>query len=103
MDKAVASIGIILVVIGVVGEWRFGAKLEDAHNAIHKYDVRKLTEADQKAGDASTSANNRTTVKQRKLKTETDKLTGRLGEAAKQLGQLEGDIRAQNPRWRTNR
>jgi hypothetical protein len=54
--KALGRIGIVLVVVGVVGEWRYGSQLEDGHNAVHEYDVRKLTEADQKAGAAKDSA-----------------------------------------------
>lgn len=49
-------IGLILVVAGVVGEWIYGARLEDAHNAVHKYDMAKLTEAERQAGDAKMSA-----------------------------------------------
>jgi hypothetical protein len=51
--KRLLRIGLIIVVIGVVGEWRCGAKLEDAHNAIHEYDVAKLTAAEKAAGDAA--------------------------------------------------
>jgi hypothetical protein len=47
---------LILVVIGVVGEWRCGAKLEDAHNAIHDLDNAQLTAAQIEAGDAAASA-----------------------------------------------
>jgi hypothetical protein len=54
--KRFLRLGLITVVIGVVGEWRCGDKLEDAHNAIHEYDLAKLTAADEKAGDAATSA-----------------------------------------------
>jgi hypothetical protein len=54
--KRFTRIGLIVVVVGVVAEWRCGAKLEDAHNAVHEYDLAKLTEADQKAGDAAKSA-----------------------------------------------
>jgi hypothetical protein len=54
--KRFTRIGLIVVVAGVVAEWRCGAKLEDAHNAVHEYDLAKLTEADQKAGDAAVSA-----------------------------------------------
>jgi hypothetical protein len=54
--KRTLRIGLLLVVAGVVGEWRCGAKLEDAHNAVHQYDIAKLTAADQKAGEAETSA-----------------------------------------------
>jgi hypothetical protein len=54
--KRFTRIGLIVVVVGVVAEWRCGAKLEDAHNAVHEYDLVKLTEADQKAGEAATSA-----------------------------------------------
>jgi hypothetical protein len=54
--KRFTRIGLIVVVVGVVAEWRCGAKLEDAHNAVHEYDLAKLTEADQKAGAAAKSA-----------------------------------------------
>ena len=54
--KRILRVGLILVVVGVVGEWRCGAKLEDAHNAVHTYDLEKIREADEKAGDAATSA-----------------------------------------------
>jgi hypothetical protein len=50
-------IGTILVVFGVLGEGWYGIKLEDAHNAVHEYDLAKLTTADEKAGDAAQSAN----------------------------------------------
>lgn len=49
-------VGLIIVVIGVVAEWRCGAKLEDAHDDVHEYDLAKLIEANQKAGEAATSA-----------------------------------------------
>jgi hypothetical protein len=32
--KRLTRIGLIVVVIGVTGEWRYGNKLEDAHNAV---------------------------------------------------------------------
>ena len=54
--KRILRVGLLLVVIGVVGEFRCGAKLEDAHNAIHEYDLGKIAEADTKAGDAAKSA-----------------------------------------------
>jgi hypothetical protein len=54
--KRSTRIGLIVVVLGVVAEWRCGDKLEDAHNAVHEYDLAKLTEADQKAGNAAKSA-----------------------------------------------
>jgi hypothetical protein len=54
--KVLARIGLILVVVGVVAEWRYGAELEDAQNGVHEYDLAKLTEANQKAGDAAVSA-----------------------------------------------
>jgi hypothetical protein len=54
--KWCGRVGIIMVVAGVVGEWRYGAKLEDAHDAVQKYDLAKLTAADEKAGKAEDSA-----------------------------------------------
>ena len=54
--KRFGRLGLILVVIGVVGEWRYGAKLEDAQNALHKLDIAELTAAEREAGDAAKSA-----------------------------------------------
>jgi hypothetical protein len=54
--KRTLRLGLLFVVAGVVGEWRCGAELEHAHDAVHKYDLAKLTEADQKAGKAADSA-----------------------------------------------
>ena len=54
--KVCAGIGLIFVVLGLVGEWRYTAKLEYANGNVHKYDVGKIFEADKHAGDAKTSA-----------------------------------------------
>ncbi|MGC2326771.1 MAG: hypothetical protein WA604_08665, partial [Candidatus Sulfotelmatobacter sp.] len=43
--KLLLRIGIILVVGGVVGEFRYGTKLEDAHDAVHLYDLRQIAAA----------------------------------------------------------
>lgn len=47
--KRFTRIGLIVVVVGVIAEWRCGTKLEDAHNAVHEYDLAKLTAAGEKA------------------------------------------------------
>jgi hypothetical protein len=44
--KTILFIGLIGVVGGVVAEWRYGTKLEDAHDAVHLYDLGKLTAAE---------------------------------------------------------
>jgi hypothetical protein len=54
--KALLFIGLLGVVGGVVAEWQYGTKLEDAHNAVHRYDLGKITAADEKAGNAEKSA-----------------------------------------------
>jgi len=54
--KRLLRVGLIIVVLGVVAEWRCGAKLEDAHDAIHQHDLEKIAAADEKAGDAKDSA-----------------------------------------------
>jgi hypothetical protein len=54
--KTLLFIGLLAVVGGIVAEWRYGIKLEDAHNAVHTYDLGKIREADEKAGNAATSA-----------------------------------------------
>jgi hypothetical protein len=54
--KVVGRIGLIAVVIGVVGEWRCGAKLEDAHNAVHGLDMAALTGTQLEAGEANLQA-----------------------------------------------
>ncbi len=45
--KRLLRVGLIIVVIGVVAEWRCGTKLEDAHNAIHQHDLEKIAAADE--------------------------------------------------------
>jgi hypothetical protein len=54
--RLILRVGLILVVIGVVGEWRYGADLEDAHDAVHTCDLDKIKEANEKAADAANSA-----------------------------------------------
>lgn len=97
--KRFTRIGLILVVVGVVAEWRCGAKLEDAHNAVHEYDLAKLTEADQKARSAAESAKTAHDEADA-VKKETDALTLRLEAASRQLTDLEQDTLALSPRWR---
>jgi hypothetical protein len=65
-----------------LGEYEYGTKLEDAHNDMHEYDVRKLTEADEKAGNAAVSAKNAREQADR-TKDESDDVT----EQAKALSQ----------------
>jgi hypothetical protein len=97
--KRTLRLGLLLVVAGVVGEWRCGAELEHAHDAVHKYDLAKLTEADQKAGKAADSAK---TAHDEVVAVgkEADAIDKRLGVASAQLSDLEKDIVAQGPRWR---
>lgn len=92
-------IGLILVAVGVVGEWRYGSKLEDTHNDIHTLDVAELTAAQIMAGDAATSA---TTAHNEAdaAKKEIDLLTPRLNSASNKLVDIEQDIFALGPRWR---
>ena len=54
--KTLLFIGLLGVVGGVVAEWQYGTKLEDAHNAVHRYDLWKIEAADEKAGNAESSA-----------------------------------------------
>jgi hypothetical protein len=54
--KWFGRIGLILVVIGVVGEWRCGAKLEDAHNTLHTFDMALLTGTQLEASEANERA-----------------------------------------------
>jgi hypothetical protein len=95
--KRFTRIGLILVVAGVLAEWRCGSKLEDAHNAVHEYDLAKLTEADQKAGEARDSALS-AKASEKALEEKAAGLTLRMEAASRQLGQLERDITAQGPR-----
>ncbi len=100
--KVALRVGLILVVIGVVGEWIYGAKLEDAHEAINKYDLGKIAEADRKARDAAESATtaheeaDAATVASAKAKdkadtvgTKADTLDGKLAAATSQLDAVE--------------
>ena len=44
--KVIGRVGLIVVVIGVVAEWRCGAKLEDAHNVVHKLEQNEFAESE---------------------------------------------------------
>lgn len=96
--KRVLRIGLILVVIGVVGEWRYGAKLEDAHNDVHTYDIGKLTEAAQKAGDAEKSAQGAAKAASAAqtsadaVAKETTRIRGNLEEIGKNAEQISGAL-----------
>jgi hypothetical protein len=96
--KRFTRIGLIVVVVGVVAEWRCGAKLEDAHKAVHEYDLAKLTEANQKARDAATSAG---TAKEEAdgVREETEVLKTDLRAASAQLDDFESEVLAVGPRW----
>jgi len=97
--KVLGRIGLIAVVIGVVAESRNGAKLEDAHNAIHAFDMTLLTEAQRNAGDAAASAKTAHDEADA-VKIETDVLTLRLNGASNKVDDIEQDTLAQGPRWR---
>jgi hypothetical protein len=79
--KSLGRIGIILVVAGVVGEWRYGGKLEDAHNTIHKYDVALLGDAAKSAKTAHDEAD--------AVKIESDALKMRMDVASVELDGIE--------------
>ncbi len=96
--KRLLRIGLIIVVIGVVAEWRCGAKLEDTHNAIHQHDLEKIAAADEKAGDAATSAKTAHDEADA-VKLEADGIQKRLDAASQQLGIVEHTVRLQGPRW----
>jgi hypothetical protein len=83
--KVIGRLGLILVVLGVVGESRYGAKLEDVQNDIHTSDMARLTEAQRLAGDAAVSA--------KTAHEEADAVK-------KEADELERDILAQGPRWK---
>lgn len=71
-------LGLILVVLGVIGEGFFEAKLNIADTALHAYDSQKLALVTEEAGDASQSA----------------------ARANQFAGVLEEEVRIQGPRWR---
>jgi hypothetical protein len=77
--KWFGRIGIILVVLGVIGEAKYGADLEDVHNTIHENDLAKLKAADEKAGEAADFA-----------KTAHDDADAVKNEAASLSGKLQG-------------
>lgn len=92
-------IGLILVVVGVVGEWKYGAKLEDAHNALHALDLVQLTAAQIEAGDAADSAAS-AKASEEALEKKADALDIRLEGASRKLTGIEEQVRVQGPRWR---
>jgi hypothetical protein len=84
--KLILRVGLILVVVGVVGEWRYGAKLEDAHEAVHQYDLGQILAADQEAGDAEDSA--------QEAKAAAISTNEELAKSKKQVAELDNDIKA---------
>ena len=89
--KRVLRLGLIAVVIGVVGEWRYGAKLEDSHNAIHEYDIALLGDAAKSAKTAHDEAN--------AVDKEAKDLKTRLDAASIELADVEQTALALSPRW----
>jgi len=79
--------------------WRYGAKLEDAYNAVHAYDLEKLKEADEKAGGAASSAKTAHEEADAVSK-ETDSIHKRPDTASGQLHMIEEQVRTQGPRWK---
>jgi hypothetical protein len=88
--KRFGRLGLILVVVGVVGEWRYGTKLEDAHNALHVLDVAELTAAQVEAGDAAKSAES-AHAEAAETKQETTTLKINLAQARARLENLKQD------------
>jgi hypothetical protein len=89
--KRFTRIGLIVVVLGVVAEWRCGAKLEDAHNSVHEYDIALLGDAAKSAKTAHDEAD--------AVDREYKDLKTRLDAASEQLNWIEQRVRAQGPRW----
>jgi hypothetical protein len=89
--KWFGRIGIILVVLGVIGEARYGAELEDAQSAIHEHDTALL-------GDAANSA--KTAHEQvHAVDAKAKDIDTRLGVTLKQLDGVEEIVAEQRPRW----
>jgi hypothetical protein len=96
---AVGLLGAGLVAIGVAGEFRFEARIESKETHIRKANDELFLLLSKQAGEAAASAKTAHDEADA-VKTETDELTIRLGNAAKQVGILEQDVRVQGPRWR---
>jgi hypothetical protein len=96
---ALGLLGACLVAIGVAGEFRFEAKIESTETYIRKANEDLFLLLSKEAGDAAVSAKT-AHDEAAAVKKGTDELTTRLGNAAKQLGTIEQDVRVQGPRWR---
>lgn len=96
--KRILRLGLIIVVIGVVAEWRYGAKLEDAHNAVHLYDLGKIAAAEKQAGDAAVSAKtaheeaDAAGIKARQAETTAGRAQDRVDAVTEQSDQLDRKI-----------
>jgi hypothetical protein len=96
--KRILRAGLIIVVIGAVAEWRYGAKLEDAHNAVHLYDLGKIAAAEKQAGDAAVSAKTAhdeagaAGIEARQAETTTRRAQDRVDAVTEQSDQLERRI-----------
>jgi hypothetical protein len=52
----VGAIGLVLVIVGVAGEWRFEEKLSEANATLANFDHQQTLAAEKEAGDAKHSA-----------------------------------------------
>jgi hypothetical protein len=92
-------LGAGLVAVGVAGELYIDVQAGKLETQIRKANEDRFLLLSKEAGDAASSAKTAHDEADA-VKEETDELTTRLGNAAKQLRILEQDIRTQGPRWR---
>jgi hypothetical protein len=88
----VGHIGLLLVVVGVIGEWKYGAKFEDAQRHL----VRAARDAANDAVASAKAAHQEADA----VQLEADAIDKRLEAASTRMGALEEDILAEGPRWR---
>lgn len=85
---ALAFVGWIFIVVGVVGEWATESPIEDAGITIEQINDELLTQATNEAGDAASSAS-RARAAARDAKGEADEVRG-------QARQLKADLAAED-------
>jgi hypothetical protein len=97
--KVVAFVGWMLIVAGVLGEGYSEVRIHVLSTVIDECSNARMVELQYEAGDAAKSAQIAHDEADA-VKIEADELTGRLANAARQLGILEQDTRVQGPRWK---
>jgi hypothetical protein len=96
LAKWLMRIGVILVVLGVIGEWEYGANLEDANRKLHVFDMALVDGATESAriargeADAATAASG----KAQDTANAANRASGQAGRTAESAETLANNVKS---------